>query len=135
VRWNDQYALNVVLSGRWGQLDLRWNQAAHIFSYPSWSLSPFDRETFEQLRDDPYIIHFTTCDKPWLATCLHPSRKLFFECVDRTAWAGWRPSRFTHPRAFFGLLKAHKRRVRQARKRLQCRVFDWLQRYRSPATR
>ena len=102
VRWNDQYALNVVLSGDWGQLDLRWNQAAHIFRYPSWSQSPFDRETFWQLRDDPYIIHFTTSDKPWMLTCLHPSRKLFLEYVDRTAWAGWRPSAFTHPPRIFG---------------------------------
>jgi lipopolysaccharide biosynthesis glycosyltransferase len=129
VRWVDQYALNVVLSGRWGQLDLRWNQGARIFSYPSWSLSPFDRKTFEQLRDDPYIIHFTTADKPWLVSCLHPSRKLFFEYLDRTAWAGWRPTRFTNPRAFFGLLKAQQRRLRRARKGLQSRVIDWVQQY------
>jgi lipopolysaccharide biosynthesis glycosyltransferase len=102
VRWNDQYALNVLFSGRWGELDLRWNQGSGIFTYPSWLQSPFDRETFEQLRDDPYIIHFTTRYKPWLVTCLHPMRQLFFEYVDRTAWAGWRPPRFSSPRAFFG---------------------------------
>lgn len=126
VRWVDQYALNVVLCDRWRQLDPRWNQAARIFSYPSWSLSPFDRETFEQVRDDPFIIHFTTGDKPWLATCIHPLRKRFFEYMDRTAWAGWRPARFTNPRAFFGVLKAQHRRVKRARKRLQSRAIDWM---------
>jgi lipopolysaccharide biosynthesis glycosyltransferase len=133
VRWVDQYAFNVVLSGRWGQLDLRWNQAARIFSFPSWSLSPFDRKTFEQVRDEPYIIHFTTDNKPWLVTCIHPLQKRFFEYVDRTAWAGWRPARFTHPRAFFGLLKAHRKRVKRARKRLQSRVIDWVQQHRRAA--
>jgi lipopolysaccharide biosynthesis glycosyltransferase len=127
VRWNDQYALNVVFSGAWRQLDLRWNQAARMFSYPSWSLSPFDRETFEQVRDDPYNIHFTTADKPWLVTCIHPLRNRFFEYVDRTAWAGWRPARFANPRAFFGLLKAQQRRAKRARKRLQGRMIDWVQ--------
>jgi lipopolysaccharide biosynthesis glycosyltransferase len=132
VRWNDQYAHNVVLSGAWRPLDLRWNQAARIFSYPSWSLSPFDRETFERVRDDPYIIHFTTSDKPWLATCIHPLRRMFFEYVDQTAWAGWRPSRFTNPRVFFSVLKAQHRRAKRARKRLQSRAIDWMK-YRNAA--
>jgi lipopolysaccharide biosynthesis glycosyltransferase len=126
VRWSDQYALNVVLTGGWGQLDPRWNQGANIFAFPSWSQSPFDRQTFEQLRDDPYIVHFTTRYKPWLVTCLHPLRKTFFEYVDRTAWAGWRPPRFSSPRAFVGLLQAQQRRFRHARKRWQSRAIDWL---------
>jgi lipopolysaccharide biosynthesis glycosyltransferase len=129
VRWSDQYALNVVLTKCWGELDLRWNQGSNIFSYPSWSQSPFDRQTFEQLRDDPYIVHFTTRYKPWLVTCLHPLRKLFFEYVDRTAWSGWRPTRFTDPRAVMGLLHAQQRRFRLARKRLRSRAIDWLQQY------
>ena len=49
VFW-DQYALNVVLAGRWGQLDLRWNQGSHVFHYPTWEQSPFDRQTYEQVR-------------------------------------------------------------------------------------
>jgi lipopolysaccharide biosynthesis glycosyltransferase len=135
VLWNDQYALNVVLSGRWGQLDARWNQGSHIFSYPTWSRSPFDRETFEQLRDDPYIIHFTTRYKPWMVSCLHPLRKQFFEYVDRTEWAGWRPSLFTRPSAILELLQAQQRRLRHARKRLHSRTMDWVQQFGRTATR
>jgi lipopolysaccharide biosynthesis glycosyltransferase len=135
VYWNDQYALNVVLSGRWGQLDLRWNQGSHIFGYPTWSQSPFDRKVYEQLRDDPYTIHFTTRHKPWMLSCHHPLRKQFFESVDRTAWAGWRPSPFTHPRAILDLLQAQRRRVRRARRQLQCRTIDWVLQFRQADTR
>ncbi len=130
VKWADQYALNVVFCGRWKQLDRRWNQAACIFRYPSWRLSPFDSATLRQLREDPYVIHFTTGDKPWLATCLHPSRKLFYEYVDRTAWAGWRPSPFANSRTFVAYLKAHRRRVKQMRKRVQSRLVDWFRQQR-----
>lgn len=133
VHWWDQYALNVVLAGRWGQLDPRWNQGSHIFAYPDWTTSPYDRETYHRLRDDPYIVHFTTRYKPWKVSCLHPQRKLFFEYVDRTDWAGWRPARFSHPRAWLELLKAQDRRLRLARRRLYWQIHEWRQRLRQPA--
>jgi lipopolysaccharide biosynthesis glycosyltransferase len=112
VRWWDQYALNVVLAGRWGTFDARWNQGANVFAYPTWSQSPFDQEAYTRLRDDPYIVHFTTRYKPWLLSCLHPRRKQFFEVVDRTAWAGWRPWQTMRLRPFLDLAKAQERRLR-----------------------
>jgi lipopolysaccharide biosynthesis glycosyltransferase len=133
VLWWDQYALNVVLAGRWGALDTRWNQGSNIYAYPGWSHSPFDRQTFERLRDEPHIVHFTTRYKPWKVSCLHPLRRLFFQYVDRTDWAGWRPSRFNHPRAFFELLKTQERRLRHARRRLRIRFADWLHPNHEPA--
>jgi len=121
-RWWDQYALNVVLAGRWGALDARWNQGANVFAYPTWSQSPFDREAYKQLRDDPYIVHFTTRYKPWLLSCLHPRRKQFFEVVDRTAWAGWRPWRTMRLRPFLDLAKAQQRRLRIGWRRMRSRL-------------
>jgi lipopolysaccharide biosynthesis glycosyltransferase len=126
VRWWDQYALNVVLSERWGKLDIRWNQGSHAYAYPTWSRSPFDRESFEQLRDDPYIIHFTTRYKPWLASCLHPRRKEFFAYVDRTDWAGWRPWQTNRMKTMFEFARAQQRRMRLKRKYWSSRAFEWL---------
>ncbi len=103
----DQYAINVVLSGRCGVIDARWNQGAYIFKYPSWQESPFSRESFEQQRNDPYMIHFTTSKKPWLTKCQHPLRQQYFDVLDRTAWAGWRP-------APPGSFRARARRLREA---------------------
>ncbi|MGQ9574270.1 MAG: glycosyltransferase family 8 protein [Thermoguttaceae bacterium] len=93
VLWWDQYALNVVLAGRWRELDLRWNQIAHLFAYPSWRQSPFDPKTFRQLRREPFIVHFASGNKPWHWGNSHPFRHVFYQYLDQTAWAGWRPQR------------------------------------------
>jgi lipopolysaccharide biosynthesis glycosyltransferase len=134
ARWWDQYALNVVLADRWGQLDLRWNQGSQIFRYPSWQQSPFDRRTFEQLRGDPYIVHYTTRAKPWNPVCRHPLRGVFFEYVDRTAWAGWRPSRIQRLKVIFELFKSSERRLRHGRKWLRNQARTWLRRRREQST-
>jgi lipopolysaccharide biosynthesis glycosyltransferase len=124
VLWWDQYALNVVLAGHWGPLDARWNQGSHVFMYPTWEQSPFDRQTYEQLRNDPHVVHFTTREKPWLPLCRHPFRGEFFEVLDRTAWAGWRPSRIT---LVLELLRTQERRLRHGRKWLRKQARQWFQ--------
>jgi len=89
--WYDQYALNVVLHNLWGQLDLRWNQGSQIYVYPSWQDSPLNQSSFRQLRSAPFIVHFTTKNKPWHLENRHPWRGRYFKTLDKTAWAGWRP--------------------------------------------
>ncbi len=123
VIWWDQYALNVVLADRWGRLDSRWNQGSHVFIYPTWRQSPFDRQTYERLRDDPYIVHFTSRVKPWLA-CRHPYRGEFFKYVDRTDWAGSRPPRL---KVILQLLKRQERRLRRGRNWLRSHARQWFQ--------
>jgi len=93
VRWWDQYALNVVLANKWGELDRRWNQTSHIHRFPSWDRSPLDEESFNRLHDDPFIVHFNARRKPWHLGCDHPLRTEFFRYVDMTPWAGFRPTR------------------------------------------
>jgi len=127
VRWWDQYALNVMLAGRWGALDPRWNQGSNVFAFPSWKQSPFDRAVFEQLRDDPYVIHFTTRYKPWLLSCLHPLRSQFYEYLDRTVWAGWRPWKKMRLTTIFEIAKTQERRMRLARRRLRSRIIELLE--------
>jgi lipopolysaccharide biosynthesis glycosyltransferase len=87
----DQYALNVVFAGNWGELPLRWNQGAHVFEYPDISHSPVSRDEFESMRDRPAIIHYTTEFKPWKFEPFHPLRETYFNQLDQTAWSGWRP--------------------------------------------
>jgi lipopolysaccharide biosynthesis glycosyltransferase len=87
----DQYALNVVFAGNWGQLPLRWNQGAHVFEYPNVDYSPVDRESFKAMRDRPAIVHYTTEWKPWDFEPFHPLRETFYKELDETAWGGWRP--------------------------------------------
>jgi lipopolysaccharide biosynthesis glycosyltransferase len=123
VVWWDQYALNVVLAGHWSPLDARWNQGSHVFMYPTWKQSPFEPHVYQQLRDDPYIVHFTTRSKPWMSLCNHPFREEFYRYLDRTAWAGWRPSRFE---LIMEMLRTLERRVRKARKSLLYSASQWM---------
>jgi lipopolysaccharide biosynthesis glycosyltransferase len=108
----DQYALNVILNKHWQQLDLRWNQAAHIYLYPTWQESPFDRETYDRLRSDPWIVHFCSPSKPWHYFCRHPFAKEWQLCQENTEWRGERPTKFMKR-----LWDYHYRPVRQGFKR------------------
>lgn len=92
VLWWDQYALNVVLAGRWRAIDPRWNQTAGIFNYPSWRESPLGREEFSRLRRDPWIVHYCSPVKPWQYFCGHPFRGEFYQTMEQTDWRGWRPT-------------------------------------------
>ncbi len=91
VRWWDQYALNVVLADNWRELDPRWNQGVHANTFPTWRESPFEREMFHALRSEPWVVHFTSHEKPWHYYCRHPFRGAYLAEVDRTQWRGWRP--------------------------------------------
>ena len=94
LRFADQDALNAVLAGKWGDLDLRWNQIFHIFNYPSWQNSVIKEEVPEDVYNEairnPYIIHLATGLKPWIYGCNHPAKDMFFQYLDMTAYSGWR---------------------------------------------
>ena len=85
---SDQCGLNAVLVGDWGELDFGWNWQIPWREFrlgratPPWLPQTERRE----------IVHFTTSEKPWLPGCDYAERALFFEALDRTAWAGWRVS-------------------------------------------
>jgi lipopolysaccharide biosynthesis glycosyltransferase len=64
-----------------------------LFEFPHPGCSPIDVQEFAAAKDDPAIIHFTTEWKPWDYQNRHPYRDRFFEELDKTAWAGWRPEK------------------------------------------
>ena len=88
----DQYALNVVFSGNWKRLPESWNQGTHVWEYPDENTSPIESDRFVAMRDDPSILHYTTEYKPWKHRPFHPQRDLFYDWLDRTAFADWRPA-------------------------------------------
>lgn len=93
LRLWDQDVLNAVLAGDFRELDPRWNAQPRIVTTDA----P-DRVTATP--EAPWIVHFASPSKPWKFECSHPLRALFFESLDRTAWAGWRPRRtLRHTRA------------------------------------
>ncbi|HUP19077.1 MAG TPA: glycosyltransferase family 8 protein [Gemmatimonadota bacterium] len=93
VYW-DQEGLNVVLAGRWRELDPRWNQNASVCGRSFYRPRHLDADTYRRVVEDPWIVHFSGNLKPW---ALHdtgdPARALYFRWLDRTPWAAWRPAR------------------------------------------
>lgn len=89
VRWHDQDGLNAILAGKWGELDARWNQMPYLFRFRSWQESPFSEEEYNNLLNHPYIIHYSTREKPWNDNCNHPKKELFYEYLDNSIWSNW----------------------------------------------
>ncbi|MCC6493731.1 MAG: hypothetical protein IT424_12015, partial [Pirellulales bacterium] len=86
VLYWDQYALNVVLSGRWKALDPRWNQNSYIFRETKWLASNFCLKQCPTYASDPWIVHFNWL-KPWQAQCAHPFAEEFLQFVRGSRWA------------------------------------------------
>jgi lipopolysaccharide biosynthesis glycosyltransferase len=78
VFW-DQEALNAVLVNRWKELPARWNNNASV---------PSARRDADR---GPAILHFAGSLKPWSYRTADPVRNLYYEYLDRTTFAGWRP--------------------------------------------
>jgi lipopolysaccharide biosynthesis glycosyltransferase len=88
----EQEALNVVLAGKWGELDPRWNQNASVSGQPFFKARHLEERVYRGVVEDPWIVHFGGNVKPWM-TGKGPAASLYFRYLDKTAWAGWRPAR------------------------------------------
>ena len=135
VAW-DQYALNAVLAGRWGELDLRWNVPLSLFRYPSGRQSPFGETAWRQAIEAPFVVHFVGFAKPWYwgaRGVYHPWQQLFERHLEGTGWPRWRRLRWTllpvlRQRLGKGAgraakrLRAGARRLRRAARRLRGRA-------------
>ena len=90
VFW-DQEGLNAVLAGNWGELDPRWNHSATVPCPRTSTISV--SALAEQRLHEPWIIHFTGNLKPWIYPAGTAFHAIYFQYLDLTAWAGWRPRR------------------------------------------
>lgn len=84
----DQEALNAVLAGKWNPLEPRWNWSANLDRLGGSSA----------YRPDPMaararVVHFNGNIKPWLVNDGGSLDAAWFEMLDETVWAGWRPER------------------------------------------
>lgn len=86
----DQEGLNILLKDKWKEISPLWNQSHGIYECKAWDLSPFSQEEYNALLNNPFIIHYTSSNKPWNSIDCHPFQSLFYHYLDLTAWAGWR---------------------------------------------
>jgi lipopolysaccharide biosynthesis glycosyltransferase len=101
VAFLEQEGINAVLSDQWGALDPQWN----------WSVSVGG--AFRQRSVDAHvkIAHFSGNLKPWKHDGGNPYYALYYEYVDRTAFAGFRPRRRWHTAALRSYEQAAFRRI------------------------
>lgn len=94
VLWWDQYALNVVLAGRFGHLPARWNVQAGLTRISDASQCVYSQDDFEASVNNPAIIHYTGPVKPWHAFKGRrlPRADYFHRVREETGWSGfgWR---------------------------------------------
>lgn len=88
----DQEGLNAVLAGKWSELDPRWNCNASIPRARRARRAMAGKGSV-QANQEPWIIHWAGYLKPWRYPGRDPERLLYFQYLDMTPWAGWRPHR------------------------------------------
>jgi lipopolysaccharide biosynthesis glycosyltransferase len=98
----DQEALNAVLSGRWGELDRRWNR------HPSLEQMPGMRNGAD-VRSG--VAHFSGHLKPWNLSRASASHELYQSYISRTAWADWVPANRWQDRLLGWYERSRLRRV------------------------
>jgi lipopolysaccharide biosynthesis glycosyltransferase len=101
VAFLEQEGINAVLSDHWGPLDPQWN----------WSVSVGGG--FRQRSIDAHvkIAHFSGNLKPWKHDGGNPYYALYYEYIDRTVFAGFRPPRRWHTAALRSYEQAAFRRM------------------------
>ncbi|WP_416670707.1 glycosyltransferase family 8 protein [Egbenema bharatensis] len=107
----DQDGINIVLAGKWKELDPRWNQTHVVHSFTSPQETPYAPQLYFDLIHHPFIIHYTGRPKPWSKDCTHPQADRFFKYLDQTAWRGWRNNPFNF---YFTLFRRSMRRLKIA---------------------
>jgi len=93
IYYHDQDALNAVLVHQWKALDRRWNVIECVAGRPFFRPRHLTGEEYRRLLAEPWIVHYAGRWKPWTQPSGGPWRRLFFDYLDRTEWAGWGRSR------------------------------------------
>ena len=89
IKQIDQTVLNAVLGKNVMLIDRKWN-----YEIRYWNANHLDNElefTIESLRKHAVILHFLSCNKPWMHKIKHSCRDIYFYYVDISPWSGWRP--------------------------------------------
>lgn len=82
VLWWDQDALNAVIAEDIYEIDPRWNQLTQLFLFKRWEDSPYDKKKFEEVKGNPYIIHYNTNSKPWHDNNNHAYKNQYFKYLN-----------------------------------------------------
>lgn len=98
---HDQGVLNGLLKGQWCRLPLADNLMTihYVFNmekirkYFKDEAEFYAEEEIAQAKERPVILHYTPSftTRPWVKGCAHPLKKLYWETLAKTPWAGAKP--------------------------------------------
>lgn len=93
---NDQDAFALYFKGKIEYISQQWNVTTYYFERKP---RIFDKylPILEELRTNPFIIHYCEPIKPWFKECRHPYRFLYKKYLKQTPWHNYKfPSCGTH---------------------------------------
>lgn len=82
---NDQDGFAIYFRGEIMLLPNHWNVTTFYFEQVPRVLDKYLPEV-DELRKNPYVIHFCEPVKPWFADCRHPYRHLYRKYLQMTPW-------------------------------------------------
>ena len=77
VIYHDQDGLNAVLWNKWSRLPEEWNVMGIVFSDDR-QICCLDEDTYNFIRKNPKIVHFSGPCKPWDKDCNNPYKEEYF---------------------------------------------------------
>jgi lipopolysaccharide biosynthesis glycosyltransferase len=83
----DQDSLNYCLKNQWSELDFRWNICPYDYYEPfAYIKRNIERKKYRYRLKHPYIVHFASNLKPWMANDIHPLKKFYYYYLNFTPW-------------------------------------------------
>ncbi len=105
VTHHDQGVLNGLFKKNVCILPLKYNvmtihyimDCPHILKYFKEESPFYGEEEITQAKAHPVVLHYTPSftSRPWVRTCRHPLKKLYWDAVEKTPWAGAQPIKDT----------------------------------------
>jgi lipopolysaccharide biosynthesis glycosyltransferase len=101
VTHHDQGVLNGIFHQDVSILPLKYNvmtihymmERSRILSYFHEESPFYDEDEIAQAKAHPTVLHYTPSftSRPWVRNCCHPLKKLYWDAVEKTPWAGAQP--------------------------------------------
>lgn len=82
----DQDILNGVLKGKWKRLHPKWNVLRSVFGSKKLFEQYYDLETYEEIVENPSVIHYTGPIKPWHINSEHPLKNDYYLYASQLRW-------------------------------------------------
>jgi lipopolysaccharide biosynthesis glycosyltransferase len=102
----DQDALNANLYEQRLSIEPKWNQLSPVFEVSNETLlKAYTQTEINDLKQSPYIIHYSGSSKPWDYLNIHPLKKEYFHYLQYTEWKGFRPKTDLKTKFKFVLLR------------------------------